>query len=201
MSPPPESSRDLEKTNSQWEIVKIQGWLVFFFLWQVLKEPAQAEIWERQIWSDSNTAFPANPKCSPCSCSPSWQLEGHRWWVWRDPEGDDTELPYNEGGEKEEKYLLKLCFSPDAEWTMTFRKPYKPDDSSSGESNAHNVKQTVLNYIFIVKRGHYFAKCTFLIHGHWNGVNGLKFHTWISEHLQLQRCQRETFKACKKSPI
>ena len=28
---------------------------------------------------------------------------------------DDTELPYNEGGEKQEKYLLKLCFSPDAE--------------------------------------------------------------------------------------
>lgn len=27
--------------------------------------------------------------------------------------------------------LLKLCLSPDAEWTMTFRKPYRPEDSSS----------------------------------------------------------------------
>lgn len=59
---------------------------------------------------------------------------------------------------------------------MTFRKPYKPDDSSSGGSNGEDVKQTVWKYIFIVKRGHYFAKHTFLIHSHWNGVNGLKFH-------------------------
>lgn len=35
--------------------------------------------------------------------------------------------------------LLKLCFSPDAEWTMTFRKPYKPEDSSSGEGNVQIV--------------------------------------------------------------
>lgn len=41
----------------------------------------------------------------------SWRATDER----RDPEGDDTELPYKEGGEKQEKYLLKLCFSPDAE--------------------------------------------------------------------------------------
>lgn len=129
-------------------------WLV---LWrQVLKEPEQAEIFlkKRLIWSDSHTAFPANPKCSPCSCSPSWQLEGYRW-VWRNPEGDDTEYSQNDGilMEKQEKNLLKLCFSPDAEWTMTFRKPYKPDDSSSGESNAEDVKQTVWNIYLLLKEG------------------------------------------------
>lgn len=171
MNPPPESSRDLEKTKSLWEVLKIQGVPLVSFWWQVLKEPAQA---------------------SSCQLGePQMSLKRPRgWWNW---------APLQWGGEKQEKYLLKLCFSPDAEWTMTFRKPYKPDDSSSGESNAQDVKQTAWKYIFIVKRGYYFAKFTFLIHGHWNGVNGLKFHTWISEHLQLQRCQRKTFKACKKS--
>lgn len=38
---------------------------------------------------------------------------------------------------------------------------------------------------------------TFLIHGHWNVVNRLELHTWISEHLQLQRGQREALKAWK----
>lgn len=31
------------------------------------------------------------------------------------------------------RHLLELCLSPDAEWTMTLRKPYKPGDSSSVE--------------------------------------------------------------------
>lgn len=67
-----------------------------------------------------------------------------------------TERPEGEGGPGEEQgepnnikvqplgnvrqnrergHLLKFCFSPDAEWTMTFRKPYKPEDSSSVEES------------------------------------------------------------------
>lgn len=38
---------------------------------------------------------------------------------------------------------LKLCLRPEAEWTITFRNPYSPGDSSSGKtvSRAGKIKK------------------------------------------------------------
>lgn len=99
-------------------------------------------IWERPIWSSWYTLFLVNPHLFPCSCPPSWQLgrrvtanefaQTHRMmWHW---ETRQSPLSWFLMKSITISHLLKLCFSPDAEWTMTFRKPYKPDDSSSAES-------------------------------------------------------------------
>lgn len=39
------------------------------------------------------------------------------------------------------RHLLKLCLSPEAEWTITFRNPHSPVDSSSAKSSKQKVKK------------------------------------------------------------
>lgn len=38
----------------------------------------------------------------------------------------------------EPAHSLRLCFRPEAEWTMTFRKPWRPEGSSSGDTSARS---------------------------------------------------------------
>ncbi len=112
----------------------------------------RAVIWERHIWGGLYSVFLANPTCSPAAALPADSHSPER--------GGERERERGRVGTADESgltqrmmwhhvqpralwvrrfmvknkrisHLLKLCFSPDAEWTMTFRKPYKPGVSSS----------------------------------------------------------------------
>lgn len=45
--------------------------------------------------------------------------------------------------EEGKRHILKLCLSPEAEWTITFKNPYSPVDSSS--VSGEKVEKTVQN--------------------------------------------------------
>ena len=45
-----------------------------------------------------------------------------------------------EGPSEEEGHSLRLCLRPEAEWTITFRNPWRPGDSSSGKTQGREMK-------------------------------------------------------------
>lgn len=51
---------------------------------------------------------------------------------------------------------LRLCFRPEAECTMTLRKPQRPGDSSSGDTECWSEKHPMDHSVVLIVKEHVF---------------------------------------------